>query len=104
VAAIVDRHIKSARGVAGVIIPDSITPHSFRHQKAVDLIDAGIPLIYIRDLLGHKSVTTTEVYAKVSTERRREVLGKAAIVLGDESYPDWTEDDDLMGWLSRLCR
>lgn len=42
------------------------SPHSFRHSKAVHMLEAGVPLIYIRNYLGHESVKTTEVYARVS--------------------------------------
>jgi site-specific recombinase XerD len=42
------------------------SPHSFRHSKAVHMAEAGTPLIYIRNFLGHASVSSTEVYAQVS--------------------------------------
>jgi site-specific recombinase XerD len=103
VAAIVDRHVRRAREKAEFLIPERITPHSFRHQKAVDLLEAGVPLLYIRDLLGHRSVTTTEIYSKVSAEKRRETLEKAGSPVAAHDYPDWTEDENLMVWLSRLC-
>lgn len=44
----------------------SYSPHSFRHSKAVHLLEAGTELIYIRDFLGHASIQTTEIYATVS--------------------------------------
>jgi integrase/recombinase XerD len=42
------------------------SPHSFRHSKAVHMVEAGIQLIYIRDFLGHATIISTERYAKVS--------------------------------------
>ena len=42
------------------------SPHSFRHSKAVHMVEAGIQLIYIRDFLGHATIKSTERYAKVS--------------------------------------
>ena len=104
IADIVSRHAAGARE-AGTPIPDGISPHSFRHQKAVDLLEAGVPLVYIRDVLGHASVATTEIYAKVSLERKRELLEKAASspAPAAEGYPDWTADSDLMSWLAGLC-
>jgi len=102
VADIVARHAKGARE-SGASIPEGVSPHSLRHQKAIDLLESGVNLVYIRDLLGHRSVTTTEIYATVSTARKRELLEKAATApkLGD--YPDWAEDKDLMAWLKSLC-
>ena len=47
------------------------SPHSFRHSKAVHMVESGTQLIYIRNFLGHVSVQSTEVYARV---------GQAALV------------------------
>ena len=102
VADIVARHAKGARE-AGADIPEGISPHSLRHQRAIDLLESGVNLIYIRDLLGHRSVTTTEIYATVSTARKRELLERAATVPKVGDYPDWTADKDLMAWLKSLC-
>jgi len=41
------------------------SPHSFRHSKSVHMLEAGVPLIYIRNFLGHESVQTTEIYLRV---------------------------------------
>ena len=44
----------------------SYSPHSFRHSKAVHMLEAGVHLIYIRDFLGHSTIQTTEIYAQIS--------------------------------------
>ena len=44
---------------------DGYSPHSFRHSKAVHMLEAGVPLIYIRNFLGHESVQTTEIYLRI---------------------------------------
>ena len=102
VSDIVARHVRGARS-AGADIPDGVSPHSFRHQKAVDLLESGVNLVYIRDFLGHRSVTTTEIYATVSIARKREILQQAAAAPAAREYPDWSEDRDLMTWLKGLC-
>ena len=67
----------------------SYSPHSFRHSKAVHLLEAGTELIYIRDFLGHASIQTTEIYATVSqstlmrTIRERDVSATPPAVLED---------------------
>ncbi|GAA6252774.1 hypothetical protein F050043D4_38090 [Bacteroides thetaiotaomicron] len=58
-------------------MPKKITPHILRHSKAVHLLQAGISIIIIRDILGHVSVQTTEIYAKVEMETKHNVLEKA---------------------------
>ena len=72
VSDIVARHVRGARE-SGADVPEGVSPHSFRHQKAIDLLESGVNLVYIRDFLGHRSVTTTEIYATVSIARKREV-------------------------------
>ena len=101
-ADIVARHTRGARD-AGTSIPEGVSPHSFRHQKAIDLLESGINLVYIRDLLGHRSVTTTEIYATVSLARKRALLEQAATAPKPHDYPDWSEDRDLVSWLKSLC-
>ncbi len=102
VSDIVSRHVRGARATRASI-PEGVSPHSFRHQKAMDLLESGVNLVYIRDLLGHRSVTTTEIYATVSLKRKRELLEAAATAPKSREYPDWSEDKDLMAWLKTLC-
>jgi site-specific recombinase XerD len=44
----------------------SYSPHSFRHSKAVHMVESGPSLIYILNFLGHSTVNSTEIYARVS--------------------------------------
>lgn len=102
VANILARHADAARK-AGAAVPEGLSPHSLRHRKAIDLLESGVNLVYIGDLLGHRSVTTTEIYATVSVARKREMLERAAVAPKVGEYPDWTENKDLMSWLKSIC-
>lgn len=103
VAHILAKHLNSMSPDDSRHVPASVSPHCFRHSKAIHLLRSGVPLIYIRDFLGHVSVTTTEIYAKVDAEEKRKALEGAYEVPSQEIIPDWENDRGLMSWLSKLC-
>lgn len=63
--------VRDAKRRAGILDP-KLTAHSLRHAFATDLVDAGVDIRVIADLMGHESVATTQIYTQVSAERRRE--------------------------------
>jgi len=81
------------------LIPDKISCHSFRHSKAMHLLQAGVNLVYIRDFLGHESVQTTEIYARADSKLKREAIEKAYVGIIKKETPTWMENDNLLGWL-----
>ena len=104
VAYILTKYVKMMSVENKQNVPRSVSPHSLRHSKAVHLLRSGVPLIYIRDFLGHSSVTTTEVYLSVDAEEKRRALEAAYEVPSQELIPKWENDKALMSWLSDLCR
>lgn len=76
---IVQKYIAKAKESAPEMFPlPGYSPHSFRHSKAIHMLKAGVPLIYIRNFLGHESVQTTEMYLKMNQESVAEILQRRA--------------------------
>ncbi|PKM86079.1 MAG: integrase [Firmicutes bacterium HGW-Firmicutes-12] len=86
-----------------ISFPKTIHPHILRHTKAVHLLEAGVNLIYIRDILGHVSITTTEIYLKAETELKRNALENAYPQIVSQDIPLWTKNTELIQWLKDFC-
>jgi len=99
---ILQHYVSKARGKDPKLIPEKISPHSLRHSKAMHLLQAGVNLVYIRDILGHESVQTTEVYARVDSKQKREAIEKAYADVVKREVPSWTNNDNLLEWLKNF--
>jgi site-specific recombinase XerD len=100
---ILDKYVESARTERPSLLPDTISPHSFRHSKAMHLLHAGVNLVYIRDILGHADLKTTEIYARIDGEMKRKALEEAFTNnIPSDDVPLWQQDGDLLNWLQSL--
>lgn len=101
VAYVLARHAERASKASPGVLPPKVTPHMLRHSKAMHLLEAGVNLIYIRDFLGHSSVTTTEIYAKANPEAKRKAIERAgSLVIEGSAYSD-VERRGLIAWLKK---
>lgn len=101
---IVKKYFAKAKQDGDTLFPDTVSPHVFRHTKAMHLLQANVNLIYIRDFLGHVNVTTTEIYARANAEIKRKALEKTYPTLISAEIPQWSEDKDIMNWLRDFCK
>jgi integrase/recombinase XerD len=105
IAKLLARHVQAVRARDPSWAPGlPVTPHTLRRTRAMHLIQAGVNLIYIRDLLGHVDVSTTEIYARADAETKRKAIENAYEPLTPDLMPDWTLDASLIGWLDSLGR
>ena len=81
----------------------AISPHILRHTKAMHLLQAGVNIVYIRDLLGHSDITTTEVYARADLKMKQSALEKVRSIAPAET-PSWQQNPDLLVWLENFAR
>lgn len=97
----------SSNGIRKIInkytsdIPFKVTPHTFRHTKASHLVETNTPIIYIRDFLGHESIDTTMIYAKISSKVKNETIINNSLDLNNKIKYD-LNNGDLLEWLNNL--
>jgi integrase/recombinase XerD len=105
VAKLLARHVRAVRARDPGWAPGlTVSPHTLRRSRAMHLVQAGVNLIYIRDLLGHADVSTTEIYARADAETKRKAIENAYEPLTPDTLPDRTLDTSLIGWLDQLGR
>ncbi len=102
VAYILERYFSQAQKTNPGLFPKKISPHCLRHSKSMHLLQSGVDLIYIRDLLGHVDVKTTEIYARIDSEMKRKALEKSMNITPAIQEPIWQSDKKLLAWLNSL--
>lgn len=96
------KYARIAKIVKPELIPEKISPHVLRHSKAMHLLQGGVNLVYIRDILGHVSIQTTEIYARADSKLKQEALKNAYADVIDKE-PSWVKDPKLKVFLKNLA-
>jgi len=105
IAHILKKYADQIKQQGKVSLPDKISPHMLRHSKAVHLLQAGVNLVYIRDILGHEDVSSTQIYARADPNAKRKAIEAAFSDTPldiDDSVAPWQKDTQLLSWLMRL--
>lgn len=76
VARFIDKYAAMAKAVCDEV-PENVTPHMWRHSRALHLYRKGVPLPLISEWLGHSDMETTLIYAYADTEMKRKAIEKA---------------------------
>ena len=74
-------------------------PHSFRHTKATHLYNNGTPLLYVKEFLGHSTISSTEIYATPDSKKQREEILKNSESINTKNKYSNNKKDDLDNWL-----
>jgi site-specific recombinase XerD len=102
VSYILDKYFQVAKTMHPEFYPEAFSPHCLRHSKSMHLLQSGVNLIYIRDILGHADIKTTEIYARIDTEMKRKALESVSKGVASEILPVWQTDKGLLEWLKSL--
>ncbi len=102
IAYIVNKYATKAIKEAPEMFPNKLSPHCFRHSKAIHLLQSGVNLVYIRDFLGHVDIKTTEIYARIDGEMKRKALEKHCTNIVSDKMPEWQNNTELLSWLKSL--
>ncbi len=103
---ILNIYVNNARILKPDLIPEKISPHTLRHSKAMHLLQSGVNMVYIRDILGHVSIQTTEIYARADSKQKREALEAAYtnIIPVQANEAIWEKDSKLKEWLRNFTK
>ena len=74
-------------------------PHSFRHTKATHLYNNGTPLLYVKEFLGHSTISSTEIYATPDSKKQREEILKNSETINTKNKYSSNMKDNLDNWL-----
>lgn len=97
------KHLHNAVRVCPSLGKKRLHPHSVRHSTAVHLLKSGVDLSTIASWLGHASVNTTNKYATMDLEMKRQAIEKAKpLTDGAPSRAEWKQNPDLLAWLESL--
>ncbi len=100
---ILKKYAEMARICNPNLIPEITSCHQLRHSRAMHLLQSGVNLVWIRDLLGHNSIQSTEIYARTDFKQKREAIEMASENLTpSDAIGEWVDKRDLISWLKGL--
>jgi site-specific recombinase XerD len=98
---LIDKYCAMARGANSGFTKD-VSPHVFRHSKAMHLLQAGNSLSVIQAILGHVDIKTVGIYASADLEMKRKAMERTEPSAPKSQVTSWQRDQSLMAWLKNL--
>lgn len=85
-----------------VNLTKKISPHTIRRSRATHLLNKGVNMLYIKELLGHESITTTEDYVRGCQANKFDAIKSASHNNINDTLEDWNDNQDLLSLLINL--
>ena len=100
---ILKKYVERAVAAEPSLSRKRIHPHSMRHTSAVHMLQAGLEVNMIGNIMGHASNNTTNRYARINMEAKREAIEALRPEgSGTSEIPRWHKEKDLLAWLEAL--
>ncbi|MFQ5528298.1 MAG: tyrosine-type recombinase/integrase [Thermoanaerobaculia bacterium] len=100
---ILAKHLDRAKTTTPTLTKKKLHPHSVRHSTAVHLLKSGVDLCTISHWLGHASINTTNKYAKVDLEMKRQAVARARTIVSKGNRDvSWRRNATVLQWLEAL--
>lgn len=100
---IVKKYAAQAREANPFLIPEKFSTHKIRHSTAMALIESGATIFEVKDILGHASVATTEIYARTaSSKRKNDVIASISNEVSDGNEEPVYNTDEAKEFLAGL--
>jgi len=101
IAFLIEKYRRAAATHTPSLHKKRVTPHTFRHTKAMHLLQAGVSPVTIKDILGHAHLKTLEIYVQADLEMKRRALELAGSPV-NPAAPMLRRQPDLLEWLEAL--
>lgn len=98
---LLDKYLQRAQATVPTLRGKRLHPHSMRHSTAVHLLKSGVDLSTISQWLGHASLNTTNKYATIDLDLKRQALARAESP-ATEALAGWRQDATILEWLETL--
>ena len=98
VARFIKKYVQQAK-IINPLMPEKVTPHQFRHSRAMHLYRNGMPLQLLSEFMGHATLQSTLIYAYADTEMKRKAIEKSHgkdTCSNSSIVPDWQTDEDMI--------
>lgn len=84
------------------VAKEEISPHTFRHSKAMQLVNLGWGIEVVKDILGHESITTTQLYLSANSKLKRDSIEETYLDIIPTEKPIWVESPTIKSWLKNI--